>query len=361
MNESSHTNHLIFQMHLVFRRAAIIILISFLSACTSIGPGTIDRDQFNYSDSIGEAWKDQMLLNIIRLRYGDTPVFLEVSSVVNQYEMESEVGFSVLNGSNSTQGARASGIFIDKPTISYTPLKGDAFIRGLLTPIPPETVFSLIQADWPANLVMEMTLKSINGIRNSSGGLLGSRKADPEFKQVSEALFNIQREGGIGMRLGQLSSDRVSLITFYTPRTEMVEADIEVLRSLLDVELTDNELALVFGAVRQNDKEVAVLTRSMLDILLALSAQVTVPRLDVDEHRVTPNQNEDEPHLMSVFSGEKQPEDAFVSVRYRDHWFWIADTDLVSKRMLTVMVLLFSLVQTGDAKPVAPVLTIQAG
>lgn len=349
-------------MYLAIRHAVIIVLIAFLSACASIGPRTIDRDQFNYSDSIGEAWKTQMLLNVVRLRYGDTPVFLEVSSVVNQYELESEVGLEVFNGSGSTQGVGASSTFTDKPTISYTPLKGESFTRSLLTPIPPETVFSLIQAGWPANMVLEMTLKSINGIRNSSGGLLGSRQSDPEFRQVSEALFNIQREGGVGMRLGELMDKKVSLITFHTPRTEKVKADIHLLRRLLDIDLASNELPLVFGAARQTDKEVAVLTRSMLDILVALSAQVTAPQIDIDEHRVPPNQQVDEePHLMSVLSSDSKPEDAFTSVLYRDHWFWVADTDLASKRMLTVMVLLFSLVQTGDVKPVAPVLTIQAG
>ncbi len=348
-------------MHPVIPNVAVVALIALLSACASIGPKTIDRDQFNYSGSIGEAWKTQMLLNIVRLRYGDTPVFLQVSSVVNQYELESEVGLNLLNGDVFTQGAKASSTFTDKPTISYTPLRGEAFIRGLLTPIPPETVFSLIQADWPANLVMEMTLKSINGIRNSSGGLLGRRVAEPEFKQVSDAMFNIQREGGLGMRLGQLSNEKVSLITFYTPRTEKVKADIQLLTRLLEVELASHELPLVFGVARQNDKEVAVLTRSMLDILVALSAQVTVPQIDVDEHRTPPNQSGDDPHLMSVFSSDIKPEDAFTSVKYRDHWFWVADTDLISKRMLTVMVLLFSLVQTDNVKPVAPVLTIQAG
>ncbi len=343
------------------RKGVLIIVLAALSACASIGPKTLSRDQFNYSDSIGEAWKVQMLLNIVKLRYGDTPVFLEVSSVVNQYEFQSELGVNALSGSPSVQGINAKGKFTDKPTISYNPINGEAFTRGLLTPILPETVFSLIQADWPANLVLEMTLKSINGIRNSAGGLLGSRRADPDFRKVSQALFNIQREGGIGMRLEQRANENVSLITFYTPRAEKVEADIQLLSELLEIELGKHEMPLVFGAARRNDQEVAVLTRSMLDILVALSAQITVPQSDIDEHRVTPNQHEDEPKLISIQSSSQPPEDAFISVPYRDNWYWIADTDLASKRMLTVMVLLFSLVQTGNVTPVAPVLTIQAG
>lgn len=340
----------------------IIFLIPFLlSACTSIGPGSISRDQFSYTDSIGEAWKTQMLLNIVKLRYGDTPIFLEVSSIVNQYEIESELGLNAFNGSTSTQGVNASSTYTDKPTISYNPIMGEAFTRGLLTPIPPDTVFSLIQADWPADLVLEMTLKSINGIRNTSGGLLGSRTADPDFKKVANAFYRIQREGGIGMRLEKSNDQPASLITFYTPFTGSVEDDIEQLSELIGLELGTHELSLVFGAARKSKNEIAVLTRSMLDILIALSAQVTVPETDVAEHRVTPNEPDNVVDLISVYSGPEKPDDAFLAVPYRDHWFWVSDTDLGSKRMLTVMVLLFSLVQTGDVKPVAPVLTIPAG
>ena len=302
-----------------------------------------------------------MLTNIVKLRYGDTPVFLEVSSIVNQYQLESEVGLSVFNGSATTQGLKATGIYTDKPTISYNPIMGEAFSRGLLTPIPPETVFSLIQADWPANLVLQMTLKSINGVRNNAGGLLGARNADPDFTEIAEALYRIQREGGIGMRLEERADKSVSLVTFFSDNAAGVEPDIKRLTELLGIEIGGEELQLTFSAVRRNDQEIAVLTRSMLDILVALSAQVSVPESDVLEHRATPNEPDEAMRLLIVKSGPEEPDDAFIAIPYRNNWFWVEDTDLDSKRMLTVMVLLFSLVQTGSVNPVAPVLTIPAG
>ena len=342
-------------------KAGLTLLVSTLSACTSIGPGKLNTDQFNYSDSIGQAWKSQMLSNIVKLRYGDTPVFLEVSSIVNQYQLETEVGLKVLNGSSTTQGLSATGIYTDKPTISYNPIMGEAFSRGLLTPIPPETVFSLIQADWPANMVLQMTLKSINGVRNNAGGLLGSRKADPDFTEIANALYRVQREGGIGMRLEERADKSVSLVTFFSDNAVAVERDIQRLTELLDIEIGAGELPLVFSAVRRNKQEIAVLTRSMLDILVALSAQVSVPQADVESRRATPNEVHSAMRLMTVKSGPEEPDDAFIAIPYRRNWFWIEDIDLDSKRMLTVMVLLFSLVQTGSVNPVAPVLTIPAG
>jgi hypothetical protein len=44
-------------------------------------------------------------------------------------------------------------------------------------------------------------------------------------------------------------------------------------------------------------------------------------------------------------------------VPYKDHWYWIDDTDLDSKRIFTFLMILFSLAETGQA-PAAPVVTV---
>jgi hypothetical protein len=55
-----------------------------------------------------------------------------------------------------------------------------------------------------------------------------------------------------------------------------------------------------------------------------------------------------------------KPEDAFVSVRYRDRWFWIDDRDFRSKRTFSFLMLLFSLTETGG-KEGLPLVTIPTG
>ena len=67
--------------------AVLAAVTLILSGCTSIGPGTVSRDRFDYTTAISESWKNQMLLNMVKLRYGDTPVFLDVASVINSYEL----------------------------------------------------------------------------------------------------------------------------------------------------------------------------------------------------------------------------------------------------------------------------------
>ena len=53
-----------------------------------MGPGTVTRDRFDYAGSVGESWKTQMLLNLVKIRYGDIPVFLDVGQVVAGYSMQ---------------------------------------------------------------------------------------------------------------------------------------------------------------------------------------------------------------------------------------------------------------------------------
>jgi hypothetical protein len=48
-----------------------------------------------------------------------------------------------------------------------------------------------------------------------------------------------------------------------------------------------------------------------------------------------------------------------VTIRYRDHWFWIDDRDLQSKRAFAFMMMLFTLSETGE-KENLPLITIPA-
>jgi len=118
---------------------AAVALALALAGCQSIGPGTIQRDRLDYAGAVSDSWKEQTLLNIVKIRYFDTPMFLEVASVISSYQLQGEVRFSreifpsAAADTNRTFGA--TGTYSDRPTISYAPLTGEKFVNSLLRPI----------------------------------------------------------------------------------------------------------------------------------------------------------------------------------------------------------------------------------
>ena len=108
----------------------LVIATLILTGCTSIGPKTVARDQFDYTNAISDSWKSQMLLNMVKMRYGDAPVFLDVGTLINQYAVEGliDAGASWISDPySSSQVIGAGAKYANRPTITYTPLKGGQF------------------------------------------------------------------------------------------------------------------------------------------------------------------------------------------------------------------------------------------
>ena len=138
---------------------AVFILANALASagCASIGPSSVPRDRFQYVDEVARSWKEQMLLNIVKSRYVDPPVFLDVSQIVSGYTIQGTVtaGTDSDNTAISGLSAGVSGVYTDRPTITYTPLTGAQFNREIMTPLPPSTVLFTMTSGWPVDLVPE--------------------------------------------------------------------------------------------------------------------------------------------------------------------------------------------------------------
>jgi hypothetical protein len=345
--------------------AATVLL---LSACAGIGPGTVTRDRFDYVTSISESWKRQMLLNLLKVRYFDAPVFMDVASVINAYELTGDVNLSgqLAGVGRGDQYANlgAAGRYSDKPTITYQPLAGDKFTRSLLLPIPIQGVLFLIQSGYPADFVLRCCVNSINGLQNSYGGAGRLQAGDPKFRELISAMQESQAAGGMGMRMKTIK-DQQTTIMFLRPSTdEAIAAPVRKIRELLALNESAREFNIVYGTYPENDTEIAMLSRSILQVLIDLASQFDVPEVDLAEGSVygvqrTPQQKRMFPPLLTVRCGPSAPGNAYVSVHYRNHWFWVEDRDIQSKQMFNFTMLLFSLTETGAAQA-APIVTIPA-
>ncbi len=340
---------------------ALLASLLVLSGCSSIGPGTVARDRFDYSRSISESWKRQALLNIVKLRYLDPPVYVDVGQIVSGYSLETDVslGGDLVNHGDNSLSLGVAGRYTDRPTITYTPLTGNRFLRTAMMPLPPDAVFFLIQAGWPADGVLFSAVASLNGLKNQEATLAGVTPASPEFLRVLELLRKIQLSGAVAMRIEQdAQKQQTTLLAFHTKGiTPETLRDIAELRRLLHLNPEAQEFRLVFAATPANDRELAVVTRSSLHIMGMMATYVEVPPEDIVQGRATPGATPATP--LRIGCSPKQPADAFVTVAYRDRWFWIDDRDLRTKRAFALLMMLFALGDTGQREPL-PLITIPA-
>jgi hypothetical protein len=152
---------------------AAALTCALFTGCAHLGPKTVAVDRFDYSSAIADSWKQQTLLNIVKLRYMDLPVFVDVSSVVAGYSMQTGVSVNgTLSSDKAIQGnflaAGGQAIYTDRPTITYTPLTGEAFLRGLMTPIEPKNIFFMLQSGYAADFILGLTVESLNSVHNRS-------------------------------------------------------------------------------------------------------------------------------------------------------------------------------------------------
>jgi hypothetical protein len=337
-----------------------------------MGPATVPRDRSDYASAISDSWKRQTLLNIVKIRYLDPPIFVDVGQVVAGYTLETTASAAgsfpqTVNFGGNTATVAGTARYTDRPTITYTPLTGNRFVRGLMTPLAPESVFFTIESGWPADAILFATVASMNGLKNQETSAAGVSPPDPRFLRVLALMRKLQLSGMVGLRVQVDPSNKqqVALLTFRNQNiTPEVMADSRELRGLLGLDPEATTFKLVFGATASNDKEVAMQTRSIIQLMQTMASQVEIPQEDLADHRVTPGWESVEgdaeaTRMIRIHSSKGSPSDAFVSVNYRDRWFWIDDRDLKTKRAFSFMMMLFTLADTGERENL-PLVTIPA-
>jgi hypothetical protein len=116
--------------------------------------------------------------------------------------------------------------------------------------------------------------------------------------------------------------------------------------------------------MRGTENELAVNSRSMLQIMQAFASFVEVPEAHLKDSSAWPSPEnapaaESRRQTVRIHSGKDKPVGAFASVRYRDYWFWVDNGDRQTKRALTVVMFFFTLAETGSPEKL-PLITIPA-
>lgn len=154
---------------------------------------------------------------------------------------------------------------------------------------------------------------------------------------------------------------------FYQEKTSAeTQAALRELSTLLHLRPGEKEVTVTYGLFPRSDREIAMLTRSMLNVMVELATRIDVPARHVAEGRTVASLSKSDSadnnsrKLIDIKSSSDKPENAYVAVRYNDHWFWIDDRDFKSKRTFAFLMIISSTTETGGSEGL-PLVTIPAG
>ncbi|MCX5614737.1 hypothetical protein NQF64_05710 [Bombella sp. TMW 2.2558] len=363
-----------------------------LGGCLTLGPERMRHDQLAYSRALGEVQKREMLLNIVRLRYGEPPAFLDTTQVIAGYNFSRSFsggyyGYPASAVSNYLFGTGTMSQ-AENPTITYQPLTGEQYAENIVRPISPVAIMPLSLGGMAIDTLLRLTAQSIDGLSNVRGvGPFGGGSV--RFYLLLHDLRQLQLAGAMTVRIatddpasskggksvnatpgtgsneskggnGQ-PNEHIYLVLTSTADSNLQAIQGEV-RRLLHLDAETSEAEIVYGPYPKKAGQIAILTRSMLAMLTQLSYEMEVPEKDVHSGRTLPTIGqvgiESRPEVV-IHSGKEAPESPYAAVFYKKCWYWISDTDFRSKEAFTMVQVLSTLAATSHSG--GAVVTIPAG
>ncbi len=401
---------------------SLLLLVVLTTAAGCVGPTALQKTRIRYNESFRRTNDEQLLLNIVCLRYGDSPVFVDLPSITSQFEVSSRNSFT---GGRDGSGPGFSNLGIgelflrDAPTLSYHPREGREMAKALMTPLSTDAI-RMARAGMNLEQFLMIVINDINDLNNAprANDMVPRAPDDNEdyryLVALMVALADRQAIEFLNVSREEDRSDRVATSTVYGRDLVDAAKDDMVFRSAGDnehvllkkktqelvirvkaherdsfemqeiarllrlqpgkseytirseyAETDANELPTPLG-----EKELVINSRSILQMLTFLSKGVCVPP-DHSASRVAPTVLDTDgcpfdwtrvtAGQFRVYHSKHKPKNAEVAIQYKDFWFYIREDDAPSKATLTVIDLLFSLQLTDDAKSGGPVLTLPAG
>jgi hypothetical protein len=354
------------------RLLVTLMLALGMPGCLAAGPEQIRTGRGDYNAAIQQTSNEQLLLNIVRLRYRDIPLFLEVTSVTTRFTTtaSSEASSALASGTRTTFGLKAGVSYSEAPTVTYAPLQGEQFVTQMLTPVDLRTVVLLYHSGWSVDRILRLCAKGMNGLLNAPGASGPTPSLAPEFRDFIRAtalLRDLQLTNSIELGLAPAGAEDPAVLHLRATATSNQTA--EEFTRLLGLPQDTDRFGLAPGLHVPGASRIALSLRSLMGTLFYVSQGVEVPPGHAAAGLVTTTRNQDgsifdwselTADLIAIRSGPEPPERGYVSVPYRGAWFWIDDADLASKSTFALLMQILAL-QSGELESAAPVLTLSVG
>jgi len=175
-----------------------------IGAAGCMGSWAMRGTRLHYNKSLSHTASQEILLNIVRMRYGESPTFFDLPSIISQTEAN-------IAGTGAQQSATyglVEGVFSlrDTPTLSYHPRTGDDLAASMLKPLKAEAILDVPPGNDTRTFLLAF-VDSINGVRNSPNATSpASRILEPndEYRHGVELFTNLQNRGAVITRVATI-------------------------------------------------------------------------------------------------------------------------------------------------------------
>jgi len=182
------------------------MVIGVLSGC-AVGPSLYKTSFTQYNDAVRKTLDEQMLANLVRMRYFESPIFLQVSSLNTSFSVGGNLGATgtYVSGSPDAYVASIGGTYSENPTISFSMPESREYYGRLMAPLSAKQITALVLGGFDTELVFRTSVRGINGLKNLNADHDNS-SAEPlyhaRFREMLGLITKLRSEGLIDLELG---------------------------------------------------------------------------------------------------------------------------------------------------------------
>jgi len=296
------------------RLLALLLPVVLAAGGCSVANQAIRADFTDFNTIIQFNQTQQMLLNLVRLHYRESPMFLQAGALSASYESRAAggAGYSVESGVSTTHGLTLDYAFAAKPTITYTPIEGKSYVQQFMSPIGLETFGLLLRSGWSVTKLCDLLVEKVV-VGQETARNYRTSASYPRFAALVKSLQDAQDAGQLA-----IVAEKGELVVH--AGEHVVPAAALHLRSLFDV---------MFFAARNTQ---------------------TPP-----EHQARARPSEAN-GVLTIRASDSRPADAMVWVEYGGYYYSIDNDDLQSKDSFALLMQLSRIQASPSAG--SPVLTL---
>ena len=363
-----------------------LLLLAFLVplAGCGLGPAKLPATRMDYNQAVQRSNNEEMLLNIVRMKYFEQPLFLQVGAIASSFS------YSVTGSGSATlpdqrdflrsvyynYAPSISATYSDSPTVTYTPYQGQTYIQQFLAELDFERFAVLYRSGWDIDYLMRILVAPVGNLDHVFDTRTGfDPAAHAKFLELTTLIAAMDDKGYLDLVHVSQGKDKpaIAVLTmrFDSPATanrmqELLGMDIQARQTQTGHLVAKMQLINVkehaLSEAAQGESKYPLLPirlRNCLRAMDVLAQGVEVPA-PLAADRTGFELRSQFPGVCDIKASAMRPLDAFVTVKHGGYWYSIRNNDARSKEVFQLMLNLFAL-QSADPPKNAPVLTLGVG